>query len=408
MLVYIINKNGNPLMPCKPQKARKLLRDGKAKVVKRTPFTIQLLHGSSGYKQEISLGVDAGTKHVGLSATTKDKVLFEADMELRFGIQLLLANKTQFRKSRRHYKTRYRKPRFLNRARPKGWLAPSTQHKVDSHAKIIDKIHEILPVKNITIEVAQFDTQKLKNPEIQGTNYQDGDLLDFWNIREYVLFRDKHKCQWCNGKCGDPILNVHHIISRKIGGDSPDNLITLSETCHKLIHENGWEDQIKRKSKSLRNEGTMTIMRWFIYNKVKENYPNAVLTFGYLTKNTRIRNGLKKSHVVDARCISGNVLAYSNNSYFHIKQVRKNNRQLHRSKFLKGHYRKPNKSPKYVFGFQLFDKVKFENQECFIFGRRLDGSFDIRLLDNTKVSAGKSYKKLKLIEKSKTYLWEVK
>jgi hypothetical protein len=131
MLVYVINKHGKPLMPCKPRKARLLLRQGKAKIVKRTPFTIQLLYGSSGYKQPVNLGVDAGYKHIGLSATTDKKVLFEADVELRNDIVKLLSGRKELRRGRRHRKTRYRKPRFNNRKKPKGWLAPSI--RMDAH-----------------------------------------------------------------------------------------------------------------------------------------------------------------------------------------------------------------------------------------------------------------------------------
>ena len=115
MLVYIINRHGEPLMPCKPRKARLLLKEDKAKVVKRTPFTIQLLHGSSGYKQPITLGVDAGSKHVGISATTENNVLFEAEVKLRNDIVKLLADRRSLRRNRRNRKTRYRKARFDNR-----------------------------------------------------------------------------------------------------------------------------------------------------------------------------------------------------------------------------------------------------------------------------------------------------
>lgn len=218
MFVYVQNQYGKPLMPCQPRKARLLLKQGKAKTVKRTPFTIQLLYGSSGYTQPVSLGVDAGTKTVGLSATTEKKVLFEAEAQLRTDIQELLATRSQFRKARRSRSTRYRQARFLNRKKLKGWLAPSVQHKVDSHLKLVRLMHEILPVVKVTVAVAQFDTHLLKNPHISGTDYQQGEQMGFWNVREYVLFRDNHTCQYCFGKKKDPVLNVHHIESRKTGG----------------------------------------------------------------------------------------------------------------------------------------------------------------------------------------------
>src|SRR6266700_1017367 len=177
LFVYVLNCHGQPLMPCQPRNARLLLKEGKAKVVKMVPFTLQLLYGSSGYKQEVSLGIDAGTQHIGVSATTEQVVLFEAEVQPRTDIQELLATRSQFRRARRSRKTRYRKARFLNRNKPKGWLAPSVQHKVEAHLKIIGLVHKLLPVNKTTIEVAQFDVQKVKNPEIEGVEYQQGPQL---------------------------------------------------------------------------------------------------------------------------------------------------------------------------------------------------------------------------------------
>jgi 5-methylcytosine-specific restriction endonuclease McrA len=406
MFVYVLNHHGEPLMPCSPRKARILLKEKKAKVVKQTPFTIQLLFGCSGYKQPISLGVDAGTKHVGLSATTEKQVLLEGEAQLRTDIQELLATRSQFRRSRRCRTTRYRKPRFLNRTRKVGWLAPSVQNKVDAHIKLVNLIHRILPVTNLKVEIAQFDTQLLKNPSIQREEYQQGDQLGFWNTREYVFYRDGHICQWCKGKKKDKILNVHHIESRKTGGDSPDNLLTLCESCHTELHQKGLEHLFQRMSKPLRDASQMTVMRWFIYNGLKNSYPDAQFTYGYMTKHTRISHGLAKEHGVDARCISGHPLAALTDTKYLWKFVRKNNRQLHKATISKGGKRKNNKAPRLVKGFQLFDKVRYGGQSCFIFGRRSSGYFDLRLLDGTKIHASASYKKLKKLEYATTLLSE--
>jgi len=407
MLVYVLNKYGQPLMPCKPQKARKLLQQEKAKVVQRTPFTIQLQYGSSGYKQPVSLGVDAGTKHIGLSATTEHQVLFEGEVRLRTDIQELLATRRALRSARRSRKTRYRQPRFLNRKKNKGWLAPSVQNKVDMHTKMIAKAHKLLPITHVTIEVAQFDIQKIKNPAISGDLYQKGDQLGFWNVREYVFFRDKHVCQHCKGKTKDKILNVHHIESRRIGGDGPDNLLTLCETCHYKIHQEGKEHLFTRKSASFRDASQMTVMRWFIHRQVKEPYPHVQLTYGFQTKNTRILHGLEKSHTVDARCISGNPLAVSSNNSYLFRQVRKNNRQLHKMTIAKGGYRKANKAERFVKAFQLFDKVLFEGIECIVFGRRKTGYFDLRTIDGVSIHKSASFKKLRMVEKASTLLAQI-
>lgn len=406
-MVYVLNICMVPLMPCKEAKARKLLKSGKAKIARRNPFTIQLLFECENVTQDITLGVDAGSKHIGLSAATDKKELYAAEVELRNEIVDLLSTRREYRRTRRNRKTRYRKPRFDNRVRSDGWLAPSVQNKVDTHLTVVRRVHEILPITRIIVEVAAFDIQKIKNPDIECIEYQHGEQLGFWNVREYVLFRDGHTCQCCKGKSKDKILNVHHIESRKTGGDAPNNLITLCETCHKCYHEGTVKlpKNIKR-GMTFRDATFMGIMRWAFYNRLKELYLNVSLTYGYLTKNTRIRNGLPKTHCVDARCISGHPLAEPLGYYFYQKKVRCHNRQIHKSTIPKGGCRKRNQAPYLVKGFRLFDRVTYNNQECFIFGRRSRGYFDLRKLDGTKIHASASYKKLGLLETRKTMLCE--
>lgn len=409
-MVYVVSQDGQPLMPTdRHGKVRRLLKSGKAKVVKRCPFTIQLLYNNTDYTQEISLGIDAGSKHIGISATTQNRVLYEADVELRNDIVSLLSTRRQNRRTRRNRKTRYRKPRFNNRVscKKKGWLAPSVKQKVNTHLTVVAKIHQILPVTRIIVETASFDIQKIKNPDISGTEYQQGEQLNSYNVREYVLCRDNHVCQCCKGKSKDKILNVHHIESRKTGGDSPDNLITLCKTCHTGYHKGTVKlPKIIHRGISFRDASFMGIMRWSFYGELKILYPDVNLTFGYITKSTRIKNNLQKEHYVDARCISGHPLAVSDGTYYYQKKVRCHNRQIHKNTILKGGVRKRNQAPYFVKGFRLFDKVMYKGQECFIFGRRSTGRMDLRLLDGTHINASVSYKKLKLIESRKNYITE--
>lgn len=407
-MVYVINKDGQPLMPTENHaKVRVLLKNKKAKVVKKCPFTIQLAYNSTNYTQEISLGIDAGSKHIGLSVTTKDKVLFESDTELRNDIVDLLSTRRQNRRARRSRKTRYRKPRFNNRKRGDEWLAPSVQNKVDTHLAVVKKVHEILPITKVIVETASFDIQKIKNPTISGTEYQKGEQLDFWNVREYVLFRDGHICQCCKGKSKDKILNVHHIESRKTSGNAPNNLITLCKTCHSGYHAGTiMLPKSIRRGMSFKDAAFMGIMRWAFYNRLKKIYPNVNLTFGYITKNTRIKNGLPKEHYIDARCISGNPLAKSDGIVYFQKKVRCHNRQIHKNTILKGGIRKRNQASYEVMGFRLYDKVKWKGSSCYIFGRRSTGRMDLRLLDGTKVNASVGYKNLRLLETRKNILVE--
>lgn len=396
-MVYVQDIDSKPMMPTtRHGKVRRLLKDNKAVVVNTCPFTIKLTYKTSDYKQEIVLGVDAGTKHVGLSATTKSKELYSGEVILRNDVVELLSTRRESRRARRN-RLRYRKPRFENRVKSKrlGWVAPSVRHRIDAHIRVIDNVCSILPISRIIIEVAQFDTQKINNPNISGNEYQKGDQLGFWNVREYVLARDGHKCQHCKGKSKDHILNVHHIESRKTGGDSPSNLITLCETCHKEYHKGNIDLKVKR-GKSLRDAAVMGIMKWKLYDELKSKYDNVSMTFGYITKYNRIKYGIEKSHTSDAFVISRNFNAKRIERQYLKRLIRRHNRQIHKMKILKGGKKKNNQAPFEVFGFRLFDKALYNNEICFIYGRRKSGCFDIRDFDG-KNSKNVTYKKLKLI-----------
>ena len=410
--VFVLNMRGQPLMPCSPPKARKLLRAGKAVPVRRTPFVIQLTVPTGETKQPITLGVDAGYKHVGLSATTAKEELLASEVELRQDVTGLLSDRLALRRARRNRKTRCRAPRFANRVRSehKGWLAPSVENRIQAHISRIEAVCRVLPITKIVIETASFDIQKIKNPEIEGEGYQQGEQLGFWNVREYVLFRDGHVCQACKGRSKDLILNVHHIESRKTGGDAPGNLITLCEACHKAYHAGKLKQFNPRRGASFRAETFMGLMRWTVLNRLRERHPELPVTntYGYLTKHKRIVAGLPKTHCADAFCIAGVLDAKRRGEYLFQKQTRRHNRQIHKLTILKGGVRKRHQAPYLVHGFRLFDKVPCKGEVGFIFGRRSSGAFDVRRLNGTKISAGISYKKLSLLEKRKTFLTELR
>ena len=313
-------------MPCSPTKARHLLKEKKAAVVRRTPFTtIQLTIATGESKQPVTLGVDAGYKHVGLSASTEKAELYASEVELRQDVSDLLSARRALRQSRRNRKTRYRAPRFNDRLRTKrkGWLAPSVENRINAHLSRIETIIRLLPVTKITVETTSFDMQLLKNSDIAGKKYQEGEQLGFWNVREYVLFRDGHVCQHCHGRSKDPVLNVHHLESRRTGGDSPGNLITLCETCHKALHRGEITLKAKR-GQSFRAETFMGIMRWEVLDRLKASHPKLEVqnTYGYRTKHARISNGIAKSHCADAFCIAGNLGAERLGEFFFQKQTR--------------------------------------------------------------------------------------
>ena len=325
---------------------------------------------------------------------------------MRTDIPQLMTERREKRRARRNRKTRYRAPRFDNRARRKGWLAPSVEEKLLAHQNTIHFISSFLPVSEIVIETAAFDIQKIRNPDIKGEQYQQGEQTGFWNAREYVLYRDGHECRLCGGKRKNPVLEVHHKIRRIDGGsDRPDNLITLCSTCHYLLH-NGEIKADFRKPKGYKAEALMSVMRWELLRRLRAEYGEEAvsITFGYITKNTRIRHKLEKSHRIDARCIAGHPDALSDGGWYAIQKLRNHNRKLHKDTILKGGIRKKNQTESLIGGFGLFDIVRYGEITCYIHGRRSSGYFDIRKLDGTKVHAGIHYRNISLVERTNTRL----
>lgn len=385
-MIYVRSKDGKALMPSeRGGMIGYLLRHGKAHVVSRVPFVVQLDYESTTYTQEVSIGIDAGSKHIGVSASSKKKELFAAQVELRSDIVSLLSTRREMRRTRRNRKTRYRKARFDNRKKKDGWLAPSVEQKIESHLKVIRLVHKLLPITKTTIEVAQFDAQKIKNPDINGEKYLQGEQMGFWNVREYVLTRDWHRCVHCKGKSKDPILNVHHLESRKTGGNSPSNLVTLCETCHKAYHRGEFDLKIKRGS-SLRDAAVMNIMRWTVYERAKKVFGNVHLTYGYITKHTRIENDVIKTHAADAFCIAKNVHAIRLSSFFMCRCVPRHTRILHVVKPRKCGIRRSCIASHKIgkSQFQRYDMVRWKGRDCFIFGST-NGRLILRDIEGTKM-----------------------
>ncbi|MHA1285780.1 MAG: RNA-guided endonuclease IscB [Candidatus Thorarchaeota archaeon] len=320
--VFVLNMRGEPLMPTYPRKARVLLKEDKVRVVKRSPFTIQLKYATGEAKQEITLGVDSGYKYVGFSAVSDKCELVSGELTLRNNIPKLMEKRRIYRRNRRG-KLWYRPARFLNRTKPKEWLAPSIQHKLDAHIRLVENIKRLLPVSRIVVEVASFDVQKIMNPDIEGKEYQEGEQLGFWNVRAYVIHRDNHTCQHCKGKKKDKILQVHHINGRSEGAtDRPEELLTVCVTCHDE-HHHGVDIISKKKVRQFKAETFMSSVHWKLTELLECEH-----TFGYLTKHNRIKFGIEKSHVNDAFVIAGGTGELGRCVSLVVKQVRRNNRCL--------------------------------------------------------------------------------
>ncbi len=364
-------------MPCKPTKARHLLEQNRAKAVSRKPFTIQLLWTCEHKTQPVKLGMDPGYQKVGVSAASNKKELLSAEIQLRTDMPKKLQEKAMYRRNRRNILW-HRQPRFKNRSKPKEWLAPSIQHKLDSHLRIIEKIQMLLPVTEIMVEVAAFDIQKIKNPGIDGEEYQQGEQLGFWNIREYVLHRDNHTCQHCHGKKKDKILQIHHINEKAEGAtDRPEELLTVCKTCHDEHHA-GIDIIPKKKIKNFKPETFMTMVRWKIVNALGCRH-----TYGYITKHNRIKQGLMKSHVNDAFVIAGGTNQERCKTIIS-KQVRRNNRKLQINR--KG-FKPAIRRQRYKL--QPNDLVRYGGKECRVKGVHSYGKYVIlitKLMEKIDVS----------------------
>jgi 5-methylcytosine-specific restriction endonuclease McrA len=401
MLVFVLNKHGEPLMPCKPRKARILLKEKKAKIILYEPFTIQLLYGSSGYKQETTIGIDTGAKNIGIAIKSQNKVIAKGEIELRDDIKANLTTRRQYRRSRRNRKTRYRQARFNNRTRPEGWLPPSIQSRINHTFNWIDKFTSLLPNPKLIIEVGKFDVQKMQNPNIQGEEYQQGDTYGYYDARYYVFARDNYTCQVCRSK--NKILRTHHIIYSSEGGsDKADNLITVCTDCHTSEnHKKGgifykWMQKGK-KLPSYKETPFMNIIRKKIYKK----YPDAQIVYGSYTTPRRKELGLEKTHYNDALAITGIEVGFVNiENTFKIKQFRKKKRSLHEATARKGK-KEPNciqirnsKNTKYQDGFYLNDKVKVFGRTGFISGFTNGGAYIKDILGSYITIPEKTYKQV--------------
>lgn len=329
-IVYVQNMRGKPLMPTNQSTARRLIKNGKAKIIKRTPFTIQLTTATGETKQDLTLGVDTGYKSVGVSVVSVKKELISAEIQLRTDISDKLIERKMYRRGRRN-KLWYRKPRWENRANAKqeGRLMPSVKQKVESHIKIIEKIKKLLPISKLIIETGLFDMANMENNKIRGTNHQKGEMFGFENIKAYVLSRDNHKCFFNKSNCSSK-LQVHHIKFKSEGGtNNPNNLITLCEKCHEQLHEGKLTLNIKQH-KELKSATIMNIIR----KRILTYFSDAVETFGYETKIKIRELKIDKSHTNDAFVIV-NGSNQERIKSFKIIQKRKNNRclQLNRKGF---------------------------------------------------------------------------
>ena len=421
MTVRVIDSCGTVLMPTRRLgKVRHLLDSDEAEIFCYLPFTIKLKRKvEHPFYQRMTAGVDCGFRHVGISVSTEKYETFSGQFEHRScDIKRKLEEKSSLRSGRRYRKTRYRKARFDNRisSKKEGWIPPTSRHMIESHSRDIELSIKYLPVIEMNIETGEFDTQKMRNPDIESEEYQQGLTSGFENAKAFVRWRDGNRCRNCNGKSGDKKIEVHHIHPRKSGGTNhPNNLVCLCHTCHTKHHNEGLKlknFKLDRKTAlSMRDAAAMNITADRIVEEVRKKFPSIKVnrTFGYITKMNRIRHGIPKSHTNDALVISGNFKSVPCEQTVIVRQVRRHNRQLHKTNPKKG-VRRSNQAAYLVNGFALNDYVEFEGKRGFISGRMTCGFATVKNIEGEKIHEKNvvSMKRLKLIRHSKSIIYEFK
>ena len=417
MLVYVISKSGKPLMPTTPARARKKLKSGLAKVIRRTPFTIKLIYDSKEYTQPLTHGVDTGSSKIGSAVTDEENnILYVSEIEIRNDIADRMTRRSKYRRNRRNRKTRYRKPRWLNRKNSirKDRFSPTMSSKIDSHLKEIKFVKSILPITNLIIETGNFDPHALKNPSVLNNKwlYQRGTNYGFANTKAFVLDRDSYVCQSCKGKSKDYRLEVHHIQFRsENGSDDAENLITLCKTCHDKVHASTLTLKLSGKHKSnLKHATQMNSIRVQLLKRL-----SCQETFGFITKEHRQVMGLSKEHYNDAIAIAclNNIereglisFKLKTNLVIYKKCVSDGDYQLYKG------IRSEQKIPSgKICGFRKFDKVEYLGKEYFIKGRMSKYGYAILMgIDNQKIDLKPIPKltKMKRVGARKTWLIGVK
>ena len=440
MLVFVQDCNGNALNPTERcGRVRHLLKQKKAMVVMMNPFTIRLTEPRNKmYTQPYDCGIDAGTVHVGVSITDDKKEVFAATFNIRsHEVHELLDTKKDNRRSRRQKKC-YRKPRFSNRKREKGWLPPSVEHRIFTHEKVVEYVMKLLPIKSITIEIGQFDTQKMKNPDISGSEYQHGEKEGYENVKAYVRARDRYTCQICHPKSSesddkksgrDAKIEVHHIIYESNGGPTvPSNLVCLCHSCHQKLHNGKAElpekfDANKKSIQFLRDAALMNMFSMKVYEKIRDSYPNLKVnyTYGYITNYYRLENNITKTHAHDARVISGNPAAEPAGCMYEIRQGRRHIRKLteyqprqRKAKYDKNGNKVKDAMPrkkrrqlgyvirtceeiKQIHGFTKRSIVLYNQRKCVITGLRRTGFFSLVDCKTKQKYDSVKYTEIKLI-----------
>lgn len=415
-MVFVLDINRKPLSPCHEAVARKLLKQGKAAIFRRYPFTIILnKEVNEDIKQEYRLKIDYGSKHTGLAILQGNNVIWLGQIDHRTDIKKKLDDRRVYRRKRRSRKTRYRKPRFLNRRREEGWIPPSLESRVNNIKTWVNRLQKLVPITHISYENAKFDTQLMRNPEIGGIEYQQGTLQGY-EVKEYLLEKYNRKCCYC-GKENVP-LEVEHIIPKSRGGTNRiDNLCLSCHECNQkkgnlTAEEFGYPEVQRQVKETLKDASVVNSTRWKVYDVLLRIGLPVECGTGVLTKMNRIKLGLPKEHYFDACCVGQSTpdkLYFKTKDVLYIKAKGRGSRcrtNLDKYGFPRGYLTRQ----KYFFGFQTGDMVKaivlkgkykgiwYGEVSC-----RKTGYFDIKNKDGQRIIQGINHKHFTIVQRFDGY-----
>ncbi len=311
--IFVIDSSKQPLSPCHPSVARKLLTSGQAAVFRRYPFTIILKKEVIATPQPIEIKIDPGSQTTGIALVQGNKVIFGAELTHRGqAIKASLESRRILRLGRRNRHTRYRRARFLNRTKPKGWLAPSLIHRVLTTLTWVNKFIRLAPISSIAQELVRFDLQQMENPEISGIEYQQGTLSGY-EVREYLLEKWDRKCAYCETE--NISLQIEHIHPKSKGGSN--RISNLCLACEHCNIKKGTQDikvflakkpdvlekVLAQAKRPLKDAAAVNSTRWALFNALKTTGLTVTTGSGGRTKFNRSRLNLPKTHWLDAACV---------------------------------------------------------------------------------------------------------
>lgn len=421
-MIFVIDSNKKPLDMCHPAKARKLLRDGRAAIYRKEPFTIILKkEAACDVEKTYRLKIDYGSRHTGVAILKKENVCWLGQIDHRTNIKELMDKRRGYRRRRRNANLRYRKARFEYRTKPEGWLPPSLMSRVGNIKTFTQRLIQILPLGAISYENVKFDTQKLQNPDISGVEYQQGTLAGY-EIREYLSEKFGHKCCYCGKSEGEGRrFEVEHIVPKSRGGSN--RISNLAWSCHDCnqkkdkmtAEEYGYPNVQIQAQKPLKDAAMVTATRWKVFEMLKSFGLPVECGTGGLTRYNRTQLGIKKDHCLDACCVGQSTpekLHFLTKTIHLITAIGRGTHcrtNVNSSGFPRGYFVRQ----KQFFGFQTGDLVKAVvgkgKKMGVYFGKvscRKTGSFDVKTKSGRVQGIG--HKWFTLIQRSDGYSYERK